>query len=303
MTEESRQTALFRLRDTLSKSGTFWIIVTIITSSLEPVLAKIGYRGYATPFQLLFIKAVVGALAILPLTGRKHWIGLRNARKFIPVTILFTVTNALVLISLKYIGAVMVITVITITPAVVAIINWGKGREYPGLKFWAGFGLSLLGIALTIRLFQAGSLQFQALGIGCIVLSVFTSAIYRTNIDDLTAEYAPGTCSIYIFIMNAFLSSLLCLPLMGPIHASVWKFGIVIGIAAAIANVAFLSAIHLIGSTKSSVLSLIQRPVVIVAVALVLRESLAMVQIIGILLTLVGTQMASVKKRVQDGVS
>lgn len=281
----------------LGESGIFWIAVTIISSSLEPILAKIGYRGAATPMQLLFIKAIVGAVAILPLTGRRFFGGLRKAIRFLPVTILFTVTNALVLFSLKYVSAIMVITVLTVTPALVALINQAKGNELLGLRFWSGFVLSLAGILLTLEIYRADSFSFGTTGLICIILAMCTSAIYRTVVDDLTRECSPKTCSLYIFVMNACFSSLICIPFMGPIHPSVWPLGIVIGLAAAVANVGFLTAIYLLGSTKSSILGLLQRPLVIIVVALVLKEPLSILQSVGIVMTIIGTQLASVKRR------
>lgn len=282
---------------TASESGIFWIAVTIIASSLEPILAKIGYRGSATPLQLLFIKALVGALVMMPLTGRRYFSGFRSVVKFLPVTILFTVTNALVLVSLRYVNAVMVITALTITPALVALINQAKGTEHTGVKFWVGFALSLVGIILTIEIYRPDSFSFGTTGFLCILIAMCTSAVYRTLVDDLTRDFSPRTCSLYIFVMNAFFSALLCIPFMGPIHSSVWPLGIVIGFAAAVANVGFLAAIHLLGSTRSSILGLLQRPLVIIAVALVLKEPLSIFQVLGIILTLIGTQLASVVRR------
>jgi drug/metabolite transporter (DMT)-like permease len=281
----------------LNESGIFWIMVSIVASSLEPVLAKVGYRGSATPLQFLFIKALVGGVAILPLTGAKYFLGFAAARHFVFITILFTVTTALFLTALKSISAVTVITVLTVTPALVALINQAKGNEILGFKFWSGFLLSLAGIVLTVEIYRADSLALNAAGALCLLAAMIGSATYRTTIDELTQRFSPRTCSLYIFVMNVFLSSLIAVPFMGPIHASVWPLGFVIGIAAAIANVSFLAAIHLLGSTRSSILGLLQRPLVIVAVALILREPLTLVQCLGIILTLAGTQLASVKRK------
>lgn len=280
-------------------SAIFWVAVTIIASSVEPIAVKTGYKASATPLQFVVIKALVGGILIVPLTRTFKWIGLKGVSKFLFVSLLYTLTTALVLIALNYISAVMVITIITTTPALVALINQAKGRDKLKLKFWIGFMIALIGIFLTFDISKVSldisSCTLNFTGFFCVFASVATSAIYRTNLDDLTREYTPFGSSNYIFILNAIIVLMFIAPFTGPIDKSVWALGILIGFTGAIANIGFLAAIHLLGSTKISMLGVLQRPVVIIAVALILKESLNLIQIAGIILVIAGIQMATMK--------
>ena len=65
-----------------------------------------------------------------------------------------------------------------------------------------------------------------------------------------------------------------------------------IGVAAAVANVAFLVALHRIGATRISIFTLLQRPAVMAVAALVLAEPLHVSQVVGITLVLAGVHAA-----------
>ncbi|MCC7530046.1 MAG: EamA family transporter, partial [Candidatus Melainabacteria bacterium] len=77
---------------------------------------------------------------------------------------------------------------------------------------------------------------------------------------------------------------------------SAWYFGVWIGIAAGLANIAFLYAINTVGATRISVITMLQRPLLIVAAALLLKEPVTIPQMAGIVLVIAGTQMARVTR-------
>jgi drug/metabolite transporter (DMT)-like permease len=151
---------------------------------------------------------------------------------------------------------------------------------------------------LTLEIGGRDALSLNLFGIICAVASVVTSALYRTRMDDITKEFSPLTSSLYIFLLNGIIVSFCCLPWALSIPVRLIPLGVAIGVAGAVANVAFLSALHLMGSTRISIVGILQRPLVIIAVALILKESLSLIQIAGIILVLAGIQLATVKKKV-----
>ena len=62
----------------MSKWTSSWVLAALLAAAIEPILAKLGYRGDATPLQLLVMKNVVAACMILPLTRAWNWIGWRR---------------------------------------------------------------------------------------------------------------------------------------------------------------------------------------------------------------------------------
>lgn len=115
-----------------------------------------------------------------------------------------------------------------------------------------------------------------------------------------TKQYTPALVSTYLFLINGLVALSVLLPMAGPIQIGAWQIGGWMGLAAACANVAFLYAINLLGSTKTSIILLLQRPAVIVAAALILREPLSVVQVLGVLLVLGGVPLAQSGARKVD---
>jgi drug/metabolite transporter (DMT)-like permease len=175
-----------------------------------------------------------------------------------------------------------------------------------GFEFWLGFSACFCGVSLTIGAvdFKGSGLQdlhnFHLLSLLALMGAVATSTTYRAQLDLLTQKIPPLEISTTIFVINGFLSSVLILPWVDPMPGGAFRLVLWMGIAAALANVAFLSAIKLIGSTRMSIFDMIQRPLVIVGAALALKEPLGPLQILGIALVLGGVRLAKVKRRVEQ---
>ncbi|MEQ8223216.1 MAG: DMT family transporter, partial [Candidatus Eremiobacterota bacterium] len=267
---------------------------------VEPVLSKIGYRYFVTPYELLILRFLIGGIVVLPLVKRYRWIGWKNTAGLLWLALLLMSTCGLVLVALKYLTAVVVITIITATPAFVAIVNQMLGKEILARRFWIGFLLCFTGILLSIEIHRgtSNSQTFNIIGLLCAFGSVAVSTIYRTQLDDATRNFPPMQVSTYMFIMDAIVA-VFFLPTVWPMSEKTWIIGSIIGIAAAIANISFLMAIYFMGSTRMSVIGLLQRPLVIICAALILKEPLSAMQIAGIILVIAGIQMAKVTKRTQ----
>jgi drug/metabolite transporter (DMT)-like permease len=281
-----------------NKSGSYlWITATLIAASMEPIIAKMGYAVHCTPLQLLCLKSIVGALVIWPLTRQSCWVGVDGLKRILPVALLLLSTSTLCLCSLQYIKASLLITIVTVTPAAVALANQALGRDLLGAKFWMGFALCATGLSLTAG---AEFGQVHVLGIVLAFLAVASSTTYRVLLEKLTSTYKPAVVSTYIFLING-LCLLPILPFIGPsLPPQIVLSGLWLGVAAAVANVAFLYAISILGSTRVSIMTMLERPIIITLAALVLKEALSPWQIAGIILVIVGVQLAKVTRKVQS---
>ncbi|MCA9797262.1 MAG: EamA family transporter, partial [Candidatus Eremiobacteraeota bacterium] len=250
-----------------------------------------------TPLQLLVMKNVVAACMILPLTRAWNWIGWPGVRKMASVSLLLLFTNFCSLVAVKFLPAVTVITLVTTTPAFVALTNQRKGRDVLGRRYWFGFGLCFTGVALSIDALRNGAMVFHPLGLLAVAGSIASSTIYRTRLEDVTSEYKPALVSTYIFLINAVVSLFFVAPFIDPIPMAMAPVGLWIGLAAAVANVAFLSAVHLVGATNMSIFNLLQRPMVLIAATLVLHEHLGWMQWVGIAMIIAGVRIAKVVRK------
>ncbi|MBQ7529465.1 EamA family transporter [bacterium] len=278
--------------------ATSWIVIlALLSASIEPILVKLGYRGTVTPLQLLVMKNIVAAVVILPMTRQFRLVKYSDVFRIGSVSVLLLCTNGLTLYALRYLSAVEVITIVTTTPAVVAMSNWAMGRHALTWRFWLGFFLCFTGILLTINIFNAEAMgSHSILGYVAIFSAVISSTIYRVRMESLTADFEPPLISTWIFWINALVAILFIWPFQEPIPRESLPIGLWIGLAAAAANVAFLWAIKLVGSTNMSIFNLVQRPLVIIVAAIVLTDPLTWLQWLGVILVLAGIPLARVKK-------
>lgn len=273
----------------------FWVFFALLAASIEPIIVKLGYRGHLTPIDLLVYKHVVAALVIVPLARAWRWIGWSAFKDVLIVSLLLMLTNGLVLSALRYSSATTIVTIITTTPAFVAIVNKWRGKDELNMKFWLGFGLCFLGVLLSIDTFNTSAHTLDFRGVLAAAGAVLSSTTYRTRMEDVTVKVPPRTVSTYIFLIDGVLV-LALLPFTSQLGVEDTLACVWIGVAAAIANIAFLAAISLVGSTRMSIFDMLQRPLVIMLAALVLYEPLGWEKILGILCVLGGVYLAKVKR-------
>jgi len=269
-----------------------WVLAALLGASIEPILVKLGYRAAATPWQLLALKNLVAAAVIVPLARAPKWPGLAGVARIGRVSVLLIVTNALSLLALTRLPAVTQMTVVATTPAAVALAARARGRVKPGWRFWAALVAALGGMALTLDVLRPGAMAFDALGLALAFGAVASSTLYRSAMEDLTATFGPPVVSTWVFVVNAAVTSALVLPWAGLPPRAALPMALWMGVAAAVANVAFLVALHRIGATRISVFTLLQRPLVMLAAALVLAEPLRWTQGVGVVTVLAAVHVA-----------
>lgn len=283
-----------------SSSSGAWVVLALTAASIEPILIKLGFQAEATPVQLLVLKNLVAALVMLLLV--RGWKRPTNVSfvSLLLVSLLLFATNALCIFALTKLTAVELITIITSTPVVVALVNCFRRHDSRGKLFWFGLGAALAGVFLSLQVPAAST----ALNIGGVVLAlaaVLSSTTYRIKIESILKKADPRLVSLNIFVINA-LVSICFLPWLGSIsqiNPTILPFAAWMGVAAALANLAFIAAIKELGATRMSVINLIQRPMIVIIAAFVLKESLAWPQILGFILVMLGVQMAQVKPRLE----
>jgi len=281
-----------------NQKALLWISIAIIAASIEPIVVKLGYAGKITPAELLIVKNITGAILIVPMTwsfGKLHWIGWKNLQKILAVALLLLCTNTLTLFALQSISAVLMITIVTTTPALVALMNERMGRDVLAPTFWLGFFLCFIGVIMGMNF---SDISFSSMGLAMIFGAVISSTCYRVQMETTTAEFSPALVSTYTFLINGLITLFFIAPFVGMPQQSSFGIGCWIGLAAAAANVAFLYALNLVGSTRISLLNMLQRPAMVLAAAVVLHEPLTWQTCVGIVLATIGIQLAKVTKRI-----
>jgi len=276
-----------------------WIVAALILGAAEPIIVKYSYSGGLGSYQFFIIRNITGAITLTPIFLYfcfKRADQDKVLKPVIPIAFLLMITSLCTILALKSLTAVTVLTVVTTTPALVAIINEKLGRDILGKKFWLGFWLCFAGVVLSMPF---DNYSGDWLGTVAVLIAVFSSGFYRVKMDQITSKHNSIYVSAGCFVVLGVVS--LCfLPFVGKISTYDIYYGIVVGICAALANVAFIKSLSLVGATRISVITMIQRPAFILVAALILREVPTWLQFIGIVLVVVGVNFAKVRRNVAN---
>jgi drug/metabolite transporter (DMT)-like permease len=274
-----------------------WIILALVIGSIEPILSKYCLRGSVTPFQIFVVRNIVAAVVLAPALIRGKALNSRSLGKIVPVSLLLMTTGLCTLVALKFMSAVAVITVVTTTPAIVALLNQRLGKDVLAPKFWLGFCLAFVGVVISLEL---ESFRVSPWGLICVVAAVFTSSIYRVKMEDISEEFTPVVASAHCFLVIGVIT-LIFSPLVPMIELSSLPAAVAIGVSAALANAAFVLALNRVGATRLSIVAMVQRPLLILAAALILKEQPTALQILGIVLVVIGMNSAKVTRLARSG--
>jgi len=287
------------------------IILAVLSASIEPIIVKLGYNNFKNinPLEIIVVKNLVGSFIFIIITIFNYFIlkkfrilKLKEILEISKVAFLLLFTTSMTIVSLKFIPAIIMLTIYATTPLFVALANsLIKKTEKIDIKFFIGFVLALIGVSLTIGLYKFNLLNLTGssnlLGIFFAFLGVLSSTTYRTTLDYLTNKYTPFVVSNYIFLINGIFIFLFIFPFVfKDLQLGSILVGIYGGIAGSIANIAFLYALNILGSTNVSLLNMLNQPTVILLSAIILKENLSLYQIVGIVLTIVGINIAKRQK-------
>lgn len=272
------------------------IITCLLTQAIEPIVIKMALGKGFQLFDLLVYRFVAGGLIVLPFCYQFKWVGWTRFKQLLPVCLLFLAVNSFTYMALQSLSAITVITFVTTTPAFVAIINQKRGKEELGSTFWPGFFLCFFGVLLTVEAFTQGWSHLSPQGIFFISLAVLGSTLYRTTMDSVTKNFGPLLTSNYIFLTNGLIM-VWAIPWTSTHGFTALPWGLWTGFSAVLANVAFLWAIKVLGSTKVSLWTILQRPILFILSAIFLKEAVGWQQIVGIVMVISGIQMAKVVRK------
>jgi drug/metabolite transporter (DMT)-like permease len=273
-----------------------WVSVALLAASIEPLIVKSGYQSGANPMSLLAWKLVLGPFFLGPLMGKLRKLPAHRRGPLIWIGLCFTLHYLLVYLALARVSASVLVTGLASTPIWVALVNQLRLGEKPGAGFWFWLVVCSFGVLLSLDLISTTDIRFDPLGLAFCAGAVTSSVFYRLLVDHLTVNLEPLAVSAAIFAISGFAGGIL-LPWTGPMGPQGYLSAAWMAFAGAAANVAFVHSIKFIGSTRMSVLTLLQRPIVIVLAAILLQERLTLSQFAGVALVLLGARFSKVRKK------
>lgn len=256
---------------------------------LAPLAVNIAYREGASPYAVVMIRFVLGALAIWVLAaalGRIQplpvatillllaWGGLLQA----------TVTS-LTFAAFQYADTSLVMLLFFTFPVMVTLAAPWFEHDPWSLQRWLAVGLSLAGTALLLRT------SFQAIHPLGIVLplgaAVANAALIITG-RRVTRTLPPPLVLAYIFTGSAIYALFLA-PIMGgwvtPRSGAGWlAIGAVVLLPTVLGAIAFFAALSLLGASQVAIIGTLELVVAVSTAVLWLEERMDGMQMVGALL-------------------
>jgi drug/metabolite transporter (DMT)-like permease len=223
--------------------------------------------------------------------------------------------HLLILMGLKYVSGAVAGVIIGSAPVVTALLSAVMIQDVPLRSVWAGGLLSCAGVALvSIAGFQAAG-EHPVLGSLLVFLGVVSWALYSIGSRAMMDRISPLTVNWTTLLVATVLQ----IPLLWTDRkmldagaASVtmpdWlALGYLVVFATAVAQQAWLFGVQGIGPSRASILGNLTPVAAVALSALILHESVGLVEIVGIALILAGvwvvdrsTKMSADFERTQE---
>lgn len=281
--------------------------VTILIWGTTFISTKVLLRAFA-PIEILLIRFVIGYAALWCVRPRRMKIKDKKQEWYFAVAGLCGITLYYLLenIALTYTLASNVGVIISIAPFFTAIFAWMFLHDkQPGIRFFLGFLLAMAGIALlsfskdaSLQVNPIGDLLGVAAAVIWAVYSILTKKISGFGHDTILATRRIFFYGLIFMIPISFA--------MG-FHVELQELSadgvlpnlLFLGLgASALCFVTWNTAVRHLGSVKTSVYIYMVPVITAVTSALILRETLTVTAMCGILLTLTGLFLS--EKRVQN---
>lgn len=211
--------------------------------------------------------------------------------------------HLLILIGLKYVSGAVAGVIIGSLPVITALLSALFIQDVPLRSVWAGSLLSFLGVGLvSVAGFKAAGEQ-PLLGGFLVFLGVASWAFYsvgsRTIMERLSALTVNWTTLLVATILQVPLlltDQKMMRAGISSVAPSDWlALGYLVVFATAVAQQAWLFGVQGIGPSRASVLGNLTPVAAIVLSALILKESVGAIEIVGILLILAGVWVVHVQ--------
>ncbi|MBU3126072.1 MULTISPECIES: DMT family transporter [Clostridium] len=267
--------------------GILFIILSAISFGLMPILAKLSYRGGANAYTTLFLRFFFAAIMLLYYLKSKR-ISLKITRKQLFLVIIigvfgFAFTSTSLFMSYNYISIGMATMIFYTYPAIVTLFSYVfyKEKMYP--RKIISLIISTIGIYILI---DRGSASFNLIG---IILAGIAAVMYSLYVLGAShKEFRVINSYVLTFYISCASAAFMFMAAITTgnfdMHISFYALVAILLlslISTAVALMAFLEGVRIIGPSKASIFSTIEPIVALTLGIIVLGESISVRIIIG----------------------
>lgn len=282
-------------------------VFTIIVWGTTYISTKVLLKNFA-PIEILFIRFVMGYIALwiasprmLKVEERKRE-GLFALAGLCGITLYYLMEN----IALLYTQASNVGVIISVAPFFTALITMIVLKQKGAIHFWfvTGFVLAMIGIGF-LNFSSVKDLHLSPKGDLLALGAAVVWAIY-SNLGKRISEY--GYSTIQTTRRTFFYGMLFMLPFLGKMgfHVELTELAkpvnlgnlVFLGLgASAICFVTWNYAVRELGAVRTSIFIYLTPVITVVTSVIILHETITTLSMIGIVLTLAGLFLSSLKKK------
>lgn len=273
--------------------GVLLILLSAAGFALIPFFALQAYQGGATVTTLLVIRFVLSTLfffGYMIFANKKSSLkGSQLKHLFILGGVLYTMMSTFYFSSVKFIPASLAVLLLYLYPVFVAVGSSLVEKETLSQKMVISIGVSLLGLTMVL------GTSFNQINYVGVLLAVGAAITYSSYIllgNRVVKQLPAMVTSGYVSLFAA-----ISLLVMG-ISTGTLNFHLTSGAWVAIGGVAlcgtilpmftFFKGMEIIGSTRASILSMIEPLITIGLSAILLSERLTFIQLTGGMIVLIG---------------
>jgi len=271
--------------------GYLTVFSALIIGSLKPVLIKMGIAdSFATPLTISIFSAIIAGFIVI-IFNRPDLKYFKKIELYVPGFLLL-LNTILTAFALKFTNLVTVITIISLTPIVVAFHKAILERSFKNLEwFMAGFAVAFMGVMQVIEINNFNDLKLNLLGILFASCAVMVSDVYRIFIERKSLKIEPENLSSMIIITGAVFG-IIYLPFNVETVANhslnFWILVILLAGSIVYSNLLFVKALKSIGALTTSLGYIMQPAVVVFLGVLLISETLKLNHLTGISLIILG---------------
>lgn len=265
----------------------------------------VGYFGvsamhtHLSAANMLFWRFLVSALFMLPILFIQREslprIHIRQVwQSYLSGLLFYAGSTLLYFIATPYIGSGLAMVVFFVYPAVVMLINTVLYKTAITRQYIIAISVILMGLFLLV---DKNAFSFDLYG---ITLSIFSAILYAGYIISSKNNHLHASVSTLVISLGCMTTSFCVALLEGtfffPTQFEPWLNILGIGIiATAIPVLLLLKGLEYISSEKGSILSVLEPVFVMIFGALLLHESISLIQLVGVLVVLSGALLTLVK--------
>jgi len=282
--------------------GVLYVIISAVGFGVMSIFAVYAYGAGASVSTLLFLRFLFAALlffAVIRLRRESVRIHKKQVLSLILLGgILYSLQSISFFSAVQYIPTSLAGLVLYTFPVFVAILSYFVDKEVLRLKTVAAMLLSLLGLGLVLGLSFGG---IQPLGVILAVAAALFYSVYIVVGNRVGKGLSPYVTSGYISLF-ATCSMFVVAQADGGLSfafdtAGWWALAGIVVFSTVLAISCFFRGLQLIGSTKASVISMVEPVVTILFSAVLFGERLSGMQWLGACAVIAGAVLIVMGKQ------